>query len=100
MINGNGNVKNWLTKVDMIMDLFGILPYVNVINHFDVGEYLDFKSFKCRKRLIDKLITECCEDINGNMIYNYEQVWNSYTIYIVLLVIFFIISIPISSEFI
>ena len=56
------------------MDLFGILPYVNVINHFDVGEYLDFKSFKCRKRLIDKLITECSEDINGNMIYNYEQV--------------------------
>ena len=34
------------------------------------------------------------------MIYNYEKVYNSYTIYIILLVIFFIISICISSAFI
>ena len=25
--------KNWLKKVDVIMDLFGILEYVNVMNH-------------------------------------------------------------------
>ena len=34
-INLDMNVKNWLSKVDVIMDLFGILVYVNVnvINH-------------------------------------------------------------------
>ena len=33
----------------------------------DVGEYLDYKNCKCRKRLIDKLVEECSEDINGNV---------------------------------
>ena len=33
MINAGVNGKNWLTKVDVMMDLFGILVYVNVINH-------------------------------------------------------------------
>ena len=32
----------------------------------DVGEYLDYANCKCRKRLIDKLVQECSEDINGN----------------------------------
>ena len=37
----------------------------------DVGEYLDYKNCKCRKRLIDKLVEECSENIDGNkMIYN------------------------------
>ena len=37
----------------------------------DVGEYLDYKNCKCRKRLIDKLVEECSEIIHGNeMIYN------------------------------
>ena len=52
------------------MNLFGILVYVNLnfINHFisDVGEYLDYASCKCRKRLIDKLVEECNGDINMN----------------------------------
>ena len=30
----------------------------------DVGQYLDFESCKCRKRLIDKLVDECNEDID------------------------------------
>ena len=56
--------------------------------------FLD-NNFKCRKKLIDKLIKGCSEDIDGDeMIYNvtsndYEKVCNSRTIYIVLLVITF-----------
>ena len=32
MINADVNAKNWLTKVDVTMDLFGILEYANVTN--------------------------------------------------------------------
>ena len=31
-----------------------------------VGEYLDYTIWKHRKRLIDKLVEECSEDINVN----------------------------------
>ena len=72
----------------------------------DVGEYLDYKNCKCRKRLVDELVEECNENIDGNkMIYNatlnyYGEICNSCTVYIVLLVTFFIVSISISSVFI
>ena len=37
----------------------------------DIGEYLDYKNCKCRKKIIDKLTEECSENINGNeMLYN------------------------------
>ena len=37
----------------------------------DVGEYLDYENCKCRKKLVDKLVEECGENIVGNeMIYN------------------------------
>ena len=37
----------------------------------DVGEYLDYKNCKCREKLVDKLVEECSENIDGNeMIYN------------------------------
>ena len=37
----------------------------------DVGEYLDYENCKCWKKLVDKLVEECGENINGNkMIYN------------------------------
>ena len=71
----------------------------------DVGEYLDYENCKCRKKLIDKLIEERSENIDRNeMIYNgtlndYEKVCNSYTIYIVLFVIAFLIIISISSAY-
>ena len=32
----------------------------------DVGEYLDHKNCKCRKKIIDKLVEECSENINEN----------------------------------
>ena len=52
--------NNWLIKKDVIENLFEVLPIVNVngINHY--------KNCKCRKRLINKLVEECSEDINGN----------------------------------
>ena len=74
------------------------------------GEYLDYKNCKCRKRLIVKLVEEYSENIDGNeMIYNstlnaiplndYGNICNSSTVYIVLLIEFFIRSISISSVF-
>ena len=77
----------------------------------DVGEHLDCKSCKCRKRLIDKLVEKCNENTDGNeVIYNstlnaiplndYRKICNSCTVYIVLLAIFFIIIVSISSIFI
>ena len=37
----------------------------------DLEQYLDYESCNCRKKLIDKLVEECSEDINGNeMIFN------------------------------
>ena len=37
----------------------------------NVGEYLDYESCKCRKRIIDKLVEECSENIDRNeMLYN------------------------------
>ena len=71
----------------------------------DVGEYLDYANCQCRKRLIDKLVTECNEDINKNeMIYNgnlnyYGEKCNSSTIYMVLLVIAFLIIIDVSCAY-
>ena len=56
---------------------------------------MDCENCKSRKKLADKLVEECSENINGNeMIYNgtlsdYENVCNSCTIYIVLFVICF-----------
>ena len=69
----------------------------------DVGEYLDYENSKCRKRLVDKLVEECSENIDENkLIYNrtlnvYGNVCNSCTICTVLSVMLFIISISISS---
>ena len=74
----------------------------------DVGKYLHHEKCKCRKNLIYELVEECSEDIDGNeMIDNvtlndYERVCNGCTIYIVLLIliIFFVKRISISSAFI
>ena len=32
-------------------------------NSCDIGEYLDYENYKCRKKLIDKLIDQCTEII-------------------------------------
>ena len=38
---------------------------------YDIGESLDYKNCKCRNKLVDKLVEECSENIDGNeMLYN------------------------------
>ena len=69
----------------------------------DIGEYLDYKNCNCRKKIIDKLVEECSENIDGNeMLYNEtldiisssdNKTSDSYIAYIVLFSVFFIISI-------
>ena len=61
--------------------------------------------FNCKKRLIDKLVDECSENIDGNEMTNislsgYKNVFGSCIIYIVLLAIFLVMSISISSAFV
>ena len=37
----------------------------------DFGECLDYKNYKCRNKLVDKLVEECSENIDGNkMVHN------------------------------
>ena len=59
----------------------------------DKRKYFDNESCKCRKKLIEKLVEEFNENIDGNeMIYSdYRNVCNSCTIYIVLFFIAFLI---------
>ena len=70
----------------------------------DIGEYLDNKNCKCRKRIIDKLVEECSENIYENETLDiialnaiplnvYKKVCNSCMVYIVLLIVFLITSI-------
>ena len=77
----------------------------------DIGEYLDYKNCKCRKKIIDKLVEECSENIyeNGTLVIFplnaiplnvYKKVCNSCVLYIVLFLVFLITSICICSVFI
>ena len=55
----------------------------------DFGEYLDYENCKCRKKLIDKLIEECNENIEETtLIYSSKCKSNSYILYIVVFQIF------------
>ena len=74
----------------------------------DIGEYLDYKNFRCKKRIIDKLVEECSENIYGNETIDvissnaiplnaiplnvYKKVCNSSMVYIVLFVVLFLIT--------
>ena len=77
----------------------------------DIVEYLDYKNCKCRKKIFDKLVEECSENIDGNeMLYNetldviplnvYKKVCSSCIVCIVLFVVFLIESICICCVFI
>ena len=48
-----------------IKDLFGILVNVsvNVINHVMLVHILDYENCKWRKKLVDKLVDECIENV-------------------------------------
>ena len=60
-INTGVNVKNRLIKVHV----FGILIIVsvNVINRLILASILDYQNCKCRKKLVDKLVEECTENV-------------------------------------
>ena len=71
----------------------------------DVGEYLDYENCKCRKKLVDKLVAECTENIDEVKIAESNSVDNihkcsSCTLYIVLFSIIFTINIGIATYFV
>ena len=81
----------------------------------DVWEYLYYGNCKCRERLVDKLVQEYSENIDEKELNTNELISvtsnyyksvrrscerSSCTIYIILLTIFFIISISISCAFV
>ena len=72
----------------------------------DVGEYLDYANCKCRKTLVDKLVEKCSENIDEVKIarmalFEHRNDCKSLcTIYVVLIVIVFTISIGIGTYFI
>ena len=68
----------------------------------DFGEYLDYKNCKYRKRLVDKLIEECNENIEetgypNQLTKSAKCKSNSYILYIVLFSILFTINIAIAT---
>ena len=72
----------------------------------DIGEYLDYKNCRCRKKIIEKLVEECSENIenidSNEMIYNEtldiislsdNKTCNSCFVYTILFSVFLIINI-------
>ena len=69
----------------------------------DVGEYQDYKNCECRKKLADKLVDECTENIDEVKIAsdnNHKNKYSSCTLYIVLFSIIFAINIGIGAYFV
>ena len=102
MINAGVNAKTWLIKV---CDKKSIWNPSNCDCEYDkscdVGEYLYYKNCKCKKSLVDKLVGKCTENIDvvkiaGITLTGHENkcIWFC-TIYVVLIVIIFTISIGI-----
>ena len=72
----------------------------------DIGEYLDYSNGKCRKKLVDKLVEECIENIEETRLVEKTTAKNenkhkcsSCTVYIVLFWIIFTINIGIGIYF-
>ena len=68
----------------------------------DIGEYLDYLSCKCRKRLVDKFVEGCIKSIDEEEITGITQGENKYSsciIYIILFSIIFTINIGIVTYF-
>ena len=72
----------------------------------DIGEYLDYKNCKCRKKLVDKLVEECTENIEEEKITETTLCENenkhkcsSCTLYIMLFSISFTINVGIGTYF-
>ena len=71
----------------------------------DIGEYLDYENCKCRKKLVDKLVEECTENIDevkiaGMALFEHRsECICSYAICVVLAVIALTINIEIGAYF-
>ena len=69
----------------------------------DVGEHLDYANCRCRKRLVDKLVEECTENVEEvkiteiTLFEHEKKCKSSCTIYVVLTVIAFTICIGIGT---
>ena len=61
----------------------------------DIGEYLDYKICKCRKKLVDKIVDECTETVEEQKVAENENSYKciSFTVYTVLFWIFFTINV-------
>ena len=68
----------------------------------DIGEYLDHKNCKCRRKIVDSLVEECNKNIDDGTlnISLSDYKCNCFTLCIVLFVVFLVTSIVISSAFI
>ena len=74
----------------------------------DIGEYLDCKNCKCRRKIVGELVEDCSKSIDENeMVYNEtfnillnDYKCNSCTLYIVLFVLILLIIVIIGSVFI
>ena len=73
----------------------------------DIDEYLDYENFKCRKKLVDKLVEECTETNNEVKLAKITLAENenkhkrsSCTLYIVLFSIVFTINVGIGTYFV
>ena len=71
----------------------------------DIGHYLDYKNCVCRKGLVDKLVEECINVIDGDTMYNETLSIDpndcpSHTPYIILFSVFSSISVVVGSTFI
>ena len=71
----------------------------------DVGQYLDYKNCVCRKSVVDKMVYECINVVDGDAIYNETSFVHvddcpSQTPYIILFIVFLLTSVVISSDFV
>ena len=57
----------------------------------DLGEYLEYQNFKCRKKLVDKLVKECTENIDEVKIAIENEHKNKYSSCLLHIVLFSII---------
>ena len=68
---------------------------------FDVGEYLDYKNCKCRKKLVNKLVEECNEIIEEvKTVSENKTKCSSCILYLVLFSTFFTINAGITTYFV
>ena len=72
------NLKNWLLQGYVIKDFYDPSNcYCECDKSCDVGEYLDYENCKWRKRLIDKLVEECSENIDEKELHSNKMIYNS-----------------------